>query len=115
MGRCRLAIARLPGYFNVANALAAFAAALALGVDAEPASAALAGAARVPGRFEPVQEGQRFAVLIDYAHTPDSLENVLRAARALSEARVILSSVPAGIATAASVQRWAGPQPRTQT
>jgi UDP-N-acetylmuramoyl-L-alanyl-D-glutamate--2,6-diaminopimelate ligase len=87
-GRCRLAIA-LPGYFNVANALAAFAAALALGVDAERASAALAGAARVPGRFEPVQEGQRFAVLIDYAHTPDSLENVLRAARALSEARVI--------------------------
>ena len=37
--------------------------------------------ARVPGRFEPVDEGQDFAVLVDYAHTPDSLENVLRAAR----------------------------------
>ncbi len=42
----------------------------------------------VPGRFEPVDEGQGFAVLVDYAHTPDSLENVLRAARALAEGRV---------------------------
>ena len=46
---------------------------------------ALADAARVPGRFEPVEEGQAFGVLIDYAHTPDSLENVLRAARELTE------------------------------
>ncbi len=88
IGRRHLVTA-LPGYFNVANALAAFTAALALGVDAERAAAGLARAARVPGRFEPVEEGQSFAVLIDYAHTPDSLENVLRAARALSEARVI--------------------------
>ena len=43
---------------------------------------ALPQAGRVPGRFEPVDEGQAFAVLVDYAHTPDSLENVLRAARA---------------------------------
>ncbi len=41
---------------------------------------------RVPGRFEPVDEGQEFAVLVDYAHTPDSLENVLRAARELMTA-----------------------------
>ena len=39
----------------------------------------------VPGRFEPVDEGQAFAVLVDYAHTPDSLENVLRAARELTQ------------------------------
>src|SRR5207244_691937 len=45
--------------------------------------AALDRGVRVPGRFEPVQEGQDFAVLVDYAHTPDSLENVLRAAREL--------------------------------
>ena len=45
--------------------------------------------ARVPGRFEPVDEGQPFAVLVDYAHTPDSLENVLRAARELASGRVI--------------------------
>ncbi len=43
----------------------------------------------MPGRFEPVDEGQAFAVLVDYAHTPDSLENVLRAARPLTEGRVI--------------------------
>ena len=42
-------------------------------------------AGQVPGRFEPVDEGQPFAVLVDYAHTPDSLENVLRAARALAD------------------------------
>jgi UDP-N-acetylmuramoyl-L-alanyl-D-glutamate--2,6-diaminopimelate ligase len=44
----------------------------------------------VPGRFEPVDEGQPFAVLVDYAHTPDSLENVLRAARELASSRVIV-------------------------
>ena len=43
----------------------------------------------MPGRFEPVAEGQPFAVLVDYAHTPDSLENVLRAARELADGRVI--------------------------
>ena len=43
----------------------------------------------MPGRFEPVDEGQPFAVLVDYAHTPDSLENVLRAARELADGRVI--------------------------
>jgi UDP-N-acetylmuramoyl-L-alanyl-D-glutamate--2,6-diaminopimelate ligase len=79
----------LPGHFNVANALGAFAAARALGVDAETAAAALEGAARVPGRFEPIDEGQGFSVLVDYAHTPDSLENVLRAARRLTEGRLI--------------------------
>ena len=52
-------------------------------------AAALPDAARVPGRFEPVDEGQPFAVLVDYAHTPDSLENVLRAARELADGRVI--------------------------
>jgi UDP-N-acetylmuramoyl-L-alanyl-D-glutamate--2,6-diaminopimelate ligase len=79
----------LPGHFNVANALGAFAAARALGVGAEDAAAGLARAARVPGRFEPIDEGQGFAVLVDYAHTPDSLENVLRAARRLSAGQVI--------------------------
>ena len=52
------------------------------------AAAALAEAARVPGRFEPVDEGQPFAVLVDYAHTPDSLENVLRAAREVARGRL---------------------------
>src|SRR4051794_37921347 len=79
----------LPGHFNVANALGALAAAVAMGVEPETAAAGLARAARVPGRFEPIDEGQGFAVLVDYAHTPDSLENVLRAARRLTDGRLI--------------------------
>jgi UDP-N-acetylmuramoyl-L-alanyl-D-glutamate--2,6-diaminopimelate ligase len=79
----------LPGHFNVANALGAFAAAEAMGIGGEIAAAGLAKASRVPGRFEPVDEGQGFAVLVDYAHTPDSLENVLRAARRLTKGRLI--------------------------
>jgi UDP-N-acetylmuramoyl-L-alanyl-D-glutamate--2,6-diaminopimelate ligase len=79
----------LPGHFNVANALGAFAAAEAMGVGPEIAVAGLARAARVPGRFEPVDEGQGFSVLVDYAHTPDSLENVLRAARRLTAGKLI--------------------------
>ena len=74
----------LPGQFNVSNALAALAATEQIGVPLEHGAAALADAARVPGRFEPVDEGQDFTVLVDYAHTPDSLENVLRAARELT-------------------------------
>jgi UDP-N-acetylmuramoyl-L-alanyl-D-glutamate--2,6-diaminopimelate ligase len=79
----------MPGHFNVANALGAFAAAQTLGVDAEAAAAGLAAAARVPGRFELIDEGQGFAVLVDYAHTPDSVENVLRAARRLTAGKLI--------------------------
>ncbi len=78
----------LPGLFNVSNALAALATARALGVDAETARAALATAGRVPGRLEPIEEGQRFGVFVDFAHTPDSLDNVLRAARELTEGRL---------------------------
>jgi UDP-N-acetylmuramoyl-L-alanyl-D-glutamate--2,6-diaminopimelate ligase len=73
----------LPGLFNVTNALGALAAARALGIPLVEAATALASAPSVPGRFEPVDEGQPFSVLVDYAHTPDSLENVLTAAREL--------------------------------
>jgi UDP-N-acetylmuramoyl-L-alanyl-D-glutamate--2,6-diaminopimelate ligase len=79
----------LPGHFNVENALASLGACHLLGVPTDAAGAALAKAGRVPGRFEPVDEGQPFAVLVDYAHTPDSLENLLRAARRLTEGRLI--------------------------
>jgi UDP-N-acetylmuramoyl-L-alanyl-D-glutamate--2,6-diaminopimelate ligase len=77
----------MPGRFNVANALGALAAVHELGGELDTLSAALARGVRVPGRFEPVDEGQEFAVLVDYAHTPDSLENALRAARELADAR----------------------------
>jgi UDP-N-acetylmuramoyl-L-alanyl-D-glutamate--2,6-diaminopimelate ligase len=79
----------LPGRFNVLNVLGAVAAVRALGVDDATIAAALPEAGRVPGRFEPVDEGQGFAVLVDYAHTPDSLENVLRAARPLTRGRLL--------------------------
>src|SRR3954449_7751224 len=78
----------LPGRFNVLNVLGAVAAVRALGVDDATTAATLPPAAGVPGRLEPVDEGQPFAVLVDYAHTPDSLENVLRAARPLATGRL---------------------------
>jgi UDP-N-acetylmuramoyl-L-alanyl-D-glutamate--2,6-diaminopimelate ligase len=73
----------VPGRFNVYNALAALAAACSLGVPIEEAASALTKAKPVPGRFEPVDVGQGFTVLVDYAHTPEALENVLHAARNL--------------------------------
>lgn len=79
----------MPGRFNVSNALAAVAATHAMGADLDSLVAALDRGVRVPGRFEPVREGQDFSVLVDYAHTPDSLENVLRAARELTGGRVV--------------------------
>jgi UDP-N-acetylmuramoyl-L-alanyl-D-glutamate--2,6-diaminopimelate ligase len=78
----------LPGRFNVYNVLGALAAVDALGVPLDVAAVAIETAGHVPGRFEPVDAGQDFAVLVDYAHTPDSLENVLRAARGLTDGRV---------------------------
>jgi UDP-N-acetylmuramoyl-L-alanyl-D-glutamate--2,6-diaminopimelate ligase len=78
----------LRGRFNVYNVLGAFAAARALGVSAETAAGAIASAGQVSGRFETVEEGQPFAVVVDYAHTPDSRENVLEAARRLTDRRV---------------------------
>ncbi len=80
---------RLPGKFNVVNSLGAAAAASVLGVELDAIVAGLESAPGVPGRFEPVELGQPFAVLVDYAHTPDSLENVLRAARNIAGGRVL--------------------------
>jgi UDP-N-acetylmuramoyl-L-alanyl-D-glutamate--2,6-diaminopimelate ligase len=73
----------LKGIFNVYNALAAIACGLARGLDPDTISSGLQSLKGVPGRFESVDEGQPFAVLVDYAHTPDSLENILREARHL--------------------------------
>ena len=78
----------LPGRFNVYNVLGALAAVRALGVPLDTAANAIETAGHVPGRFQPVDAGQEFAVLVDYAHTPDSLDNVLRAARQITEGRL---------------------------
>jgi UDP-N-acetylmuramoyl-L-alanyl-D-glutamate--2,6-diaminopimelate ligase len=80
----------LPGRFNVLNALGAVVVARELGVDDAAIAAGLARAERVPGRFEPVDEGQLFAVFVDYSHKPDALEAVLRTARGLTRGRVIV-------------------------
>ena len=80
----------LPGVFNVENVLAAVAVARSLDVPGARIEQALPEFGRVPGRFEPVDEGQEFGVLVDYAHTPDSLENVLRAAREVTRGRLHL-------------------------
>jgi UDP-N-acetylmuramoyl-L-alanyl-D-glutamate--2,6-diaminopimelate ligase len=87
-GQLRIAMP-LPGAFNIANALAALAVTHKLGVPLTQIGDALAAASAAPGRFQALDEGQGFAVLVDYAHTPDSLENVLRAARALTEGQLI--------------------------
>ena len=80
----------LRGLFNVENVLGAVAAALLLDVDEESIRNGVAGVSQVPGRFEAIEAGQPFAVLVDYAHTPDSLETALRTARDLAEGRVIV-------------------------
>ena len=81
---------RLRGRFNVENVLAAVAAGLLLDVDEDEIAEGIAAAEEVPGRFEAVDEGQPFAVLVDYAHAPDSLDTVLRAARDLGDGKVIV-------------------------
>jgi UDP-N-acetylmuramoyl-L-alanyl-D-glutamate--2,6-diaminopimelate ligase len=82
--------APLPGRFNVLNVLVALAAARALGIDDATVAGALPDAGGVPGRFEPVDAGQEFAVIVDYSHKPDALDNVLRTARELATGRLIV-------------------------
>jgi UDP-N-acetylmuramoyl-L-alanyl-D-glutamate--2,6-diaminopimelate ligase len=79
----------LRGRFNVWNCLAAFASARAMDIDALTAAEGIAELEGVPGRVEPVQEGQPFLVLVDYAHTPDGVQNVLSGARPLAEGKLI--------------------------
>jgi UDP-N-acetylmuramoyl-L-alanyl-D-glutamate--2,6-diaminopimelate ligase len=91
VGGRRLPVATaLPGEFNVANCLAALAVADLLGLDLAAAAEAITAVPGVPGRMEPVRAGQPFAVYVDYAHTPDSLERVLTAARRLTSGRLMV-------------------------
>ena len=75
----------LAGRFNVSNALAAAESALAVGLDPDAIAAGLSRPVVVPGRFEMIDAGQPFGVVVDYAHTPDGLEQVLVAARGLGQ------------------------------
>ncbi|HLQ66742.1 MAG TPA: UDP-N-acetylmuramoyl-L-alanyl-D-glutamate--2,6-diaminopimelate ligase [Candidatus Limnocylindrales bacterium] len=80
---------KLRGRFNVTNALAAFAAAYAAGTPPEAIALGLGSVDSVPGRLEPVDAGQPYQVLVDYAHTPDALERALEAVRAFGPKRLI--------------------------
>jgi UDP-N-acetylmuramoyl-L-alanyl-D-glutamate--2,6-diaminopimelate ligase len=80
----------LRGRFNLANVTGAVAVGEVLGLDHAAVAAGIASVAGVPGRFEPVDAGQGFQVLVDYAHTPDSLRNVLRSAREVAGDRRLL-------------------------
>jgi UDP-N-acetylmuramoyl-L-alanyl-D-glutamate--2,6-diaminopimelate ligase len=80
---------RLLGRFNVENVLAAVAVARLLDLPDEAIARGVESVRGVPGRFEAVDEGQPFSVVVDYSHTPDSLETALRTARELTTGRVI--------------------------
>lgn len=89
-GARRLAVeSKLTGVMNVYNLLASFAGLLALGIDAEQAAGAISRCPGAPGRFERIDRGQPFLVVVDYAHTDDALRNVIQAARKLTRSRVI--------------------------
>ena len=89
--RGRTFLVRLPliGRFNVYNALAAIASAWALGLNLREAIANLARAPQVPGRMQSVAENKPFRVFVDYAHTPDALENALKTLKDLDPRRII--------------------------
>lgn len=87
---------RLVGEFNVANALCAIGVALQHDISLELCKTALRHTPQIPGRMEPVQAGQPFAVIVDYAHTPESVEKVLRLLRRLTTGRIIIVMGSAG-------------------
>ncbi len=84
------AAVRLPGAFNVANAVGALAALVEAGVPVDDAVRGVAGLGGVPGRMERVEAGQDFLAVVDYAHTPDAVRTLLRAVRAVTPGRVIV-------------------------
>lgn len=79
----------MTGRYNVYNILAAASVAVAEGIGLDAVARGVAAARSVPGRFEKVDEGQPFAVIVDYAHTDDALANALDAARGLAEGRLM--------------------------
>ena len=81
--------ARLTGYFNCYNVMAALATGVALGLELEPICEGIEAVDNIPGRFERIELGQGFSVIVDYAHTPDALERVLKAGRGLTAGRIL--------------------------
>lgn len=80
---------RLPGEYNVYNALAAAAVGFGLGISAEHVSLGLESVESVPGRMELIDQGQQFGVVVDYAHTPDALDKLWSTLKAGARGRLI--------------------------
>ena len=80
---------KITGIFNVYNVMGAVGAAFAEGIKADVIKQTLESFESVPGRFELVDEGQTFSVIVDYAHTPDGLENILKTARQIAKQHII--------------------------
>ncbi len=89
-GKSYLISTKIAGMFNVYNTLAAVGATLYEGLSMEEIVKGLATFTAVPGRFELIEEGQDFAVVVDYAHTPDGLENILQTAKKIVENRILV-------------------------
>lgn len=89
IGRISRVILMIPGMFSVYNALAAIAAAMLIGIDIDHVSAVLQTCEGVMGRAEVVPTSMDITVLIDYAHTPDALENIIQTARGFAKGRVV--------------------------
>ena len=87
---------QLVGQFNVSNCLAAIATAHAIGLNHADIARGLAGVSGVTGRMEHINVGQAFSVIVDYAHTPDSLEKVLRILRPLTSGKLLVVFGSAG-------------------
>lgn len=81
---------RLVGVFNVSNVLCAIGMAVALDLPLDAVASGIEGVEGLPGRLEVIDEGQPFAALVDYAHTPDALEHVIDAVRGLTSGRLIV-------------------------
>ncbi len=79
---------KLPGEFNIYNALAAASAAISLGISVENVKKGLEESDFIPGRFEHIESGQKFSVVVDYAHAADSLENLLSLYRGLTPGKL---------------------------
>ena len=79
---------KITGEFNVYNVMSAVGAMLAEGISKETIVAVLDGFDGVPGRFQLVEAGQPYTVIVDYAHTPDGLENVLHTARSITRSKL---------------------------
>ncbi|PKK84140.1 MAG: UDP-N-acetylmuramoyl-L-alanyl-D-glutamate--2,6-diaminopimelate ligase [candidate division Zixibacteria bacterium HGW-Zixibacteria-1] len=89
-GEERRVIFRLPGRYNLSNATGSAALGTAMGASPDHIVSGLEAAVAVPGRFQPVDAGQPFLVLIDYAHTPDAIERLCKSAREITPGKMMI-------------------------